>query len=118
MSPVIRNVLAVFAGIAVGWVLNMGLIMIGWAVIPWPKAIDFEQPETMIAYQHLLRPRHYIFPFLAHAAGAFGGALVAAWLAAKHHFAIGMVFGPFLLSGFRALSIPHLGEHSLQTWLY
>ena len=79
MSPTVRNILAVVAGVFVGSAVNMGLIQIGPALIPPPPGVDMSTPEGLKAAMPLLEARHFIFPFLAHALGT----LVGAWLAAK-----------------------------------
>ena len=41
---------------------------------------------------HLFEPKHFLFPFLAHALGTFAGAWLAAFIAAsyKMRFALGI----------------------------
>lgn len=48
--------------------------------------------EGLKESMHLLQPKHYIMPFLAHALGTFLGALIAATINAKHKmkFALGI----------------------------
>jgi hypothetical protein len=48
---------------------------------------------------HLLEPRHFVFPFLAHAVGTFAGAAVAFLLAASHRSAMRWIVGVFFLLG-------------------
>lgn len=100
MNPIIRNTLAVLAGIVIGSMVNMGLIMISGSVIPPPNGADVTTSEGLKASMHLFEPKHFLFPFLAHALGTFAGAFVAALLAASHKmkFALG-ISGFFLLGG-------------------
>lgn len=104
MHPIIKNILAVIAGIVVGSIVNMGLIMISGSVIPPPEGADVTTEEGLKASMHLFQPKHFIFPFLAHALGTLAGAFLAATLAAnnKQRFALGIgVF--FLLGGIAAV---------------
>ncbi len=39
MNPIVRNILAVVAGVLLGSVVNMGLIQISGAVIPPPRGL-------------------------------------------------------------------------------
>jgi len=48
---------------------------------------------------HLFEPKHFIFPFLAHALGTFVGAFVAAMIAANHKMKFAMSIGGFFLLG-------------------
>lgn len=80
MPRFVRLLLAVVAGFVLGSVVNMGLIMLGGKVIPPPAGADVGTVEGLKASIHLFAPRHFVFPFLAHALGTFAGALAAAWL--------------------------------------
>lgn len=99
MNATVKNILAVIAGIGVGMIVNMGLIMVSSSLIPPPEGIDNTTMEGLKAGMHLFEPKHFIMPFLAHALGTLAGAFVAAKLAASHHkkFAIGI--GVFFLLG-------------------
>jgi hypothetical protein len=104
----VRNILGVIAGIIVGVIVNMGLIMISSAVIPPPAGVDMTTVEGMKEGMALLEPKHFIFPFLAHALGSFFGALTAALIAASHQMKIALGIGAFTLIGgiFAAYLIP------------
>ena len=80
MRQVIRLVLAVVAGLVIGSVVNMSLIMVSGSVIAPPAGADVTTTEGLKASLHLFEPRHFIFPFLAHSLGTFVGAVVAALL--------------------------------------
>ena len=77
MNPIVRNILAVIAGMLLGGVVNMGLIQISGSVIPPPAGADMTTAEGIKAALPLLEPKHFIFPFLAHALGTFVGAFVS-----------------------------------------
>ena len=99
MNPIVRNVLAVIAGVFAGWIANMGLIMLSGSIIPPPEGVNPADMESIKENFHLFEAKHYIFPFLAHAMGSFFGALVAALIAVsnKMKFAIGL--GLFTMLG-------------------
>ena len=80
MRQVIRLVLAVVAGLVIGSVVNMSLIMVSGSVIPPPAGADVTTTEGLKASLHLFEPRHFIFPFLAHSLGTLVGAVVATLL--------------------------------------
>jgi len=48
---------------------------------------------------HLFEPKHFIFPFLAHASGTFIGAIIAAIIAATHKTKFALAIGVFFLIG-------------------
>ena len=96
MPNLLRNVLAVIAGVVIGGGVNMALITLSPSLIPPPAGVDFSNAESLSKGAHLLEPRHFVMPFLAHAAGTLAGALAAYLIAATYKvqiaFAIGVVF--------------------------
>jgi hypothetical protein len=99
MKPVIRNILVVVAGLVIGSIVNMSLIMMGGEVIPAPTGADVTTMEGLKSSIHLFEAKHFLFPFLAHALGTLVGALVVAWLAASHQFKLALVIGFLFLAG-------------------
>lgn len=99
MHPIIRNILAVLAGIILGSIVNMGIIMISGSIIPPPEGADVTSMESLKATMHLFGPQHFIFPFLAHALGTLAGAVVAALIAAKNKLVFALLVGVFFLMG-------------------
>ena len=97
MKPVIKNILAAFAGIFFGSLVNMGIIYAGMSLIPLPDGINVSDPESLKAGMHLMETRHFILPFLAHALGTFAGAALAAKLAAIHKNRFAFLIGVYFL---------------------
>ena len=96
MRRVIRLVLAVVAGLVIGSLVNMSLILVSGSVIPPPAGADVTTTEGLKASIHLFEPKHFIFPFLAHSLGTFVGALVAVVLTPDRTsgpaYAVGLAF--------------------------
>ncbi len=99
MNPIIKNILAVLAGIVIGSSVNMGIILISGSIIAPPDGADVTTTEGLKASIHLFQPKHFIFPFLAHALGTFVGAFVAALLAETHKMKLALSIGVFFLLG-------------------
>lgn len=99
MKQGIRNILAVMAGVVVGSVLNMGLIMVSGSVIPPPAGADVTTMEGLRNSLHLFEPHHFVFPFLAHALGTLAGAVATALLAAGSRVGLALLIGVFFLAG-------------------
>jgi hypothetical protein len=55
--------------------------------------------EGLAATMHLLEPKHFIFPFLAHALGTLVGGAIAAAIAANRKLTYAIVIGVFFLAG-------------------
>ena len=96
MPSLLRNVIAVVAGIAVGMVVNGLLIAVSASVVPLPAGVDPNNTESLAKGIQLFEPRHFAMPFLAHALGTLAGALAAYLIAASHKkrfaFGIGIIF--------------------------
>jgi len=99
MPKILRNILAVIAGVVVGSVVNMSLIMVSGHIIPPPEGADLTTTEGLKAAMHLMGPQHFLFPFLAHALGTLAGAWLAAVLAASRKMTFALVIGFFFLAG-------------------
>lgn len=99
MKPVARNVLAVVAGVVVGSVVNMALVTVGPAIVPPPAGADVTTMEGLMASMHLFEPRHFVFPFLAHALGTLAGATATGWMAAGRVRLLALVIGGVFLAG-------------------
>ena len=99
MPNLLRNALALVAGIAVGGVVNMALITLSPSLIPHPAGVDVSSAEGLSRAMHLFEPRHFIMPFLAHAVGTLAGALAAYLIAASHRALIAYVIGALFLCG-------------------
>lgn len=108
MPPLVRNALAVLAGILVGSVVNMGIITVGPSLIPPPPGVDTTSAEGLRAGIHLFTWQHFVTPFVAHATGTLAGALVAYRIAVTRQAQMAYVIGGvFLLGGIAAsLMIP------------
>ncbi|MBK8316534.1 MAG: hypothetical protein IPL01_21945 [Acidobacteria bacterium] len=99
MNSIVRNILAVLAGLAVGSLLNMGLIMLSGKIIPPPFGADVTTFEGLKSSIHLFEPKHFLFPFLAHALGTLAGAFVAALIAKSHKLKLALATGVVFLAG-------------------
>lgn len=99
MNSIIRNILAVIAGIIIGSIVNMGIITISGSIIPPPEGADVTTMEGLKASMHLFKPINFFFPFWAHAIGTLAGALIAAFIAATHKMTLALVIGLFFLLG-------------------
>ena len=96
MPPIIRNVLAVLAGLLIGGFVNGSIISLSPRLIPPPDGVDVNNAESLAKSMHLFRPVNFVMPFLAHALGTLAGAIVAYLFATTHRerlaYAVGAVF--------------------------
>lgn len=99
LNPRFKNSIAVASGILIGSFVNMGIISISGIIIPPPKNADITTIEGLKATMHLFQPKHFLFPFLAHALGTLVGATVASRIAATHPMRLSLLVGIFFLLG-------------------
>lgn len=99
MPNVLRNVLAVLAGVIIGALVNGALITLSPSVIPPPAGVDVTSTESLAKAIHLFEPKHFLMPFLAHAIGTLTGALAAYLIAATSKTRIAYGVGVLFLAG-------------------
>lgn len=99
MPNLLRNILAVLAGIILGSIVNMTIIAFSATLIPPPAGVDLSTAEGLSQGIHLFQPRHFLMPFLAHALGTLVGTFVAYLVAASYKARIGYGVGVFFLLG-------------------
>jgi hypothetical protein len=100
MLKFLRMLMSVVLGFVLGSVVNMALVMVSGHVIAPPAGSDVTTMEGLKASLPLFEPRHFLFPFLAHALGTLCGAIAACWMApGKSAIAAYIVGGLFLLGG-------------------
>ena len=99
MNIVLRNCLAIIVCFVVGSFVNMALILAGPHIIAAPPGVNMNDAKSLSASMHLLEPKHFVFPFLAHAVGTFAGACVAHVIAATRRSRISYVVGALFLAG-------------------
>jgi hypothetical protein len=105
---ILVNSLVLIFGVIVGMVINMLIIKYGVLLIPNPIGYDNTSIEGMQSTIHLLEPKHYITPWLAHALGTLIGALITFNLAKSSNFILALVVCiVFLIGGsVMVLSLP------------
>lgn len=128
MNSILRNILAVILGMVVGSVVNMALVTLGPRVIPPPAGVDMTTVQSLSASIHLLTPKNFLFPFLAHALGTLAGAFSAYLIAGSHRSVFAYAMGAiFLLGGIAAcfmipapawfMALDLLGAYIPMAWL-
>ena len=93
----VRNIIGFIAGYVVGSIVNFALIMTGLALMP--AGTDFSTPEGINAAIAQMGPMNYAVVFLAHALGAFVGALIATLIATSYKLPLAIGIGVLFLFG-------------------
>jgi hypothetical protein len=114
MGKIVRNILAVLAGMIVGSAVNMGLIMLSWQIFPMPEGMDPNDSAQFNEYVAGLPVAALLLVILAHLGQSFVGGLVAARIAATRPMVVALIIGALTLLGgiLNMMSIEH------PTWMY
>ncbi len=99
MRGVLKLLLGLIIGALGGGIVNMGLVVVGSELIPAPPGIDVTDPQSLSSAAGLLQPRHFIFPFIAHAGGTLAGCLIACLIVVQRSRLASMIIGCFFLLG-------------------
>ena len=101
MLNMLRNILAIILGLAIGGAVNMAIIMLSPSIIPQPTGVDVSNVESIATAMHmgLYEPKHFIMPFLAHALGTLTGSFIAYLVAASYKTQLAYVIGLAFLCG-------------------
>lgn len=95
---IVKNILAVILGWLGGSAINMGLVQLGHSLFPM-EGIDPNDMNALMEAMPSMEPKHFLFPFLAHAIGTFVGAIIAVRVAASHNMIFAMAIGVLFLIG-------------------
>ncbi|MES2478308.1 MAG: hypothetical protein V4561_04435 [Bacteroidota bacterium] len=99
MNSTLKNILAVVVGALIGGFLNGALISVSSSIIPPPEGANLATEEGLKAAMHLMEPKHFLFPFLAHALGTLLGAFIAYKMAATQKLKMALLVGFLFLTG-------------------
>lgn len=96
---IVRLIVALVLGALAGGAVNMGLVLLGSAIIPAPEGVDVTDAESIAAGMHLFGPQHFVAPFIAHAVGTLAGAIVAHTVSIQFRDQLAYVVGAVFFAG-------------------
>lgn len=106
MHPIFKSILSMVIAIIAGSLVNMAFVELGPMLISPPSGLDLATEEGLVAAMPLMEPKHFIFPFLAHALGTFIGAFIAARFSENRKKTKAMIIGAvFLIGGIQMVFI-------------
>jgi len=98
-NPVINSILMILASIVIGSIINMSFVLLGPQIIPPPNGADVTTMQGLKESMHLFQPKHFLFPFMAHAIGTFAGAFIAAKISKINKMRNAIIVGLLFLIG-------------------
>ncbi|MEY4351572.1 MAG: hypothetical protein RL078_1651 [Bacteroidota bacterium] len=91
-----KSILLSIVGLILGAVTNGLLVQLGNKLIAAPEGLDLSTEAGLKAAMAHMEPKHFLFPFLAHAVGTFVGAFFVSKMKIErsliHAMAIGFAF--------------------------
>ena len=106
MKTILLNISAVILGLVIGGFVNMSIINISGSIIPPPNGIDITTEEGLKAAMPFFEPKHFLFPFLAHAIGTLVGAFITALIAKTYRKTLALVIGlAYLIGGIMMINL-------------
>jgi uncharacterized membrane protein HdeD (DUF308 family) len=99
MHPILKNSLAILAGAFIGGALNMAIIMVSSHIIPPPDGADLKTMEGLKAAMHLMEPKHFLMPFLAHALGTLVGSCITAYIVPNQKIMYALLIATWFMLG-------------------
>ena len=101
MKKIIVNIVAVLVGLFAGAFVNGGIINVSGEIITPPAGANLKTMEGLINAMHLMEPKHFIMPFLAHALGTLIGAILCSIIARSNQLVLSLSIGfSFFIGGF------------------
>lgn len=111
----IRNILAVIAGLAAGMAVNMALVMLNaYVLFPMPAGTDMSDPEQMNAYIATLSTAAFVVVLAAHLGQSFVGGWTAARIGASKPMVLAMIVGVLSLAG----GVMNMMQLEHPAWMY
>jgi len=110
----VRNILAVIAGLVVGMVVNIAFVMVNLALFPMPEGTDMNDPTAFAGYVETLPATAFILVLAAHLGQSFVGGWVAARLGASRPVLLALIVGVFTLLG----GIANAMQVPMPAWMY
>jgi hypothetical protein len=104
MLTILKNAAISILCLFLGGGLNMLLIMISGFIIPPPPGSDLTTMEGLLVAMPKMGPEHFIFPFLAHAAGTWLSAYLVTKFIPGRGMVTPMIFGAlFFIGGYMSV---------------
>ena len=96
---ILKRTLVIFVCLFAGAMLNGALINVSNKVIPPPAGFDLTKMEGLQAAMSQMEPKHFLFPFLAHALGTLLSSVMIARFLRSQQLIFSMLAGILFLMG-------------------
>jgi len=95
----LKKVGAVVAGLIIGSIVNMAIILVSTVMHPMPEGVTFNDQEGMKDWIENMPASGFVMALLAHQLGTFAGGIVASLITKQRWIIGGAIVGAFFLLG-------------------
>lgn len=115
MHPIVRNTLAIIAGVVVGGAINMICITYGSTIIAPPAGVDPNDIASITAHAESYTWIHFLVPFIAHSLHSLVGAIIATKISGDRPKYVALAVGLIAMIGgiMMAVMIPAFWPYSI-----
>ncbi len=93
------SILLSVLGLVLGAITNGAIVQLGNQMVTPPKGFDLSTEKGLAAAISHFEPKHFLFPFLAHAIGTFVGAFFVSKMRVNRTLVNAMAIGFAFLAG-------------------
>ena len=97
MKPIVRNIIAVVAGWLLGGIVNGAIVQVGMST--YPSDVDTTDYEALSEFFETASFVFFLYPLIAHAAGALIGGFVAALISKNRKYGTALIVGGLFFLG-------------------
>ncbi|MEY4286433.1 MAG: hypothetical protein RL511_506 [Bacteroidota bacterium] len=94
-----KSILLSVLGLVLGAITNGAIVQLGNQIVTPPKGFDLSTEKGLAAAISHFEPKHFLFPFLAHALGTFVGAFFVSKMRVNRTLVNAMAIGFAFLAG-------------------
>ncbi|MEY5001004.1 MAG: hypothetical protein RLZZ211_1040 [Bacteroidota bacterium] len=94
-----KSILLSVLGLVLGAITNGAIVQLGNQMVTPPKGFDLSTEKGLAAAISHFEPKHFLFPFLAHAIGTFVGAFFVSKMRVNRTLVNAMAIGFAFLAG-------------------
>ena len=94
-----KTLLLFLVALILGGVFNSLVLNFGMEIIPPPEGYDMNNPSELAKAMAVMEPKHFLFPFLAHALGTLVGAIFFTYFSKSNKLIFPMFIAGLFFAG-------------------
>ena len=94
-----KTLLLFLVALILGGVFNSLVLNVGMEIIPPPEGYDMNNPTELAKAMAVMEPKHFLFPFLAHASGTLLGVIFFTYFSKSNKLIFSLFVAGFFFVG-------------------